>query len=109
MTSVRAHLLLMRLDWRESGGLLCAPAATTQTLLFTFRRVDQLLQELSCYLLTQIFSFATLRAVIDLAPILHTPVARYPACAERSVRDCRVLAFLRDTLTTFDRYVANHN
>ena len=56
VTSVRAQLLLMRLDWRESGGLLCAPAATTHTLLLTLRRVDQLLQELSCYLLTQIFS-----------------------------------------------------
>ena len=100
---MRAQLLLMRLDWRESGGLLCAPAATTHTLLLTLRRVDQLLQELSCFLLTQIFSSATLRAVIDLAPILYTPVARYPACAERSVRDCRVLAFLQETLTSLDR------
>ena len=53
---MRAHLLLMRLDWRESGGLLCAPAATTHTLLLTLRRVDQLLQELSCFLLTHLFS-----------------------------------------------------
>ena len=105
---MRAHLLLMRLDWRESPGLLCAPAATAQTLLFTFRRVDQLLQELSCYLLTQLFPGAALPAVIDLAPLLHTPVARYPACAERSVRDCGVVSFLRDTLSSLDGYVANH-
>ena len=98
----------MRLDWRESPGLLCAPAATAQTLLFTFRRVDQLLQELSCYLLTQLFPGSPLPTVTDLAPLLHTPVARYPACRERSVRDCGVLAFLRDTLTSFDRYLANH-
>ena len=108
LTSVRAHLLLMRLDWREAGGLLCAPAATTQTLLFSLRRVDQLLQELSCYLLTQLFSSAPLTEVIDLAPILHTPVARYPACAERSLRDCGVVSFLRDTLSSLDEYVANH-
>ena len=109
LTRVRVQLLLMRLDWRESPGLLCAPAATAQTLLLTLHRLDQLLQELSCYLLTQLFPGSPLPAVTDLAPILQTPVARYPACRERSVRDCGVLAVLRDTLTSFDRYVGDRN
>lgn len=38
----RSHLLMMRLDWQLSQGLLCAPATTVSITTFTYKRLKNL-------------------------------------------------------------------
>ena len=74
-----------------------------------FSRVDQMLQELTCHILTQFFGNSSLDSVVEMSSIVNQPITRYSSCSDRKLRDCGVITYLNTLLRNFDRFVANYS
>lgn len=74
-----------------------------------FSRVDQMLQELTCQILTQFFDNSSLDTVVEMSSIVDQQIPRYSSCSDRKLRDCGVMTYLNTLLRNFDRYVANYS
>ena len=102
LTSLRAHLFFMRLDYQVSPGLPCRPAATVPELARQYRRVDHAITEVTCQVLHTVFPAApVLGRQVEVEDLLRAPLHHYTACPARMVRDCLVLARARATLAQF--------
>ena len=75
--------------------------------LFYFR-IDELLQELTCFILRDFLQDSSLSSQIETSSIISSPIGRYSSCSDRNTRDCGVMSHLSNLLSSYDTFLTNY-
>jgi len=98
--SILSHLFVMKMDWLQARGLMCAGGLQVFTVTSLQRRLTDLWGELLCMFVNSITLETESRHLLNqnLNSVLLTPILRYPRCDQRSVRDCILRSQARNML-----------
>jgi len=96
VTSMSAHLFVMKMDWLLSRGLPCVSLAKSFSLRRLHSRISDDWQLLQCMVLSSInsetYESQRISFIESLSTVLSTPILGYKNCYRRTVRDCILTA-----------------
>ena len=75
--------------------------------LFYFR-IDELLQELTCFILRDFLQDSSLSSQVETSSIITSPIGRYSSCSDRNTRDCGVISHLNNLLSSYETFLTNY-
>ena len=127
LTSILAHLFVMRMDWLLSTGLPCLVGekeirvrnlhnrlASVVVVITFYLQVDnfRLIQSwtnMNCVFISSIHHSNSHRAAFlrNLNTVLDTPINTYSHCSQRRSRDCILLQQATSILTLSESYLNN--
>jgi len=105
LSSVLAHLYVMKMDWLQSRGLSCTRYRKLLTLRDLHLRLIDTWRELTCMFVSSInFEInESLRTLVNanIASILRSPIFKYRNCRHRTMRDCSLLSQSESVIQIF--------
>lgn len=106
LTSILAHLYVMKMDWMLTRGVPCVGYAKSWTIRTLHSRlIDNWIHYL-CEFVSSINlenNESLQRQVSDnLSEVLSSPVLRYQQCYSKTIRDCTLLRHANSLVRTFE-------
>lgn len=105
ISSMLAHMFIMKMDWMTSKGLPCDGYTQIRKTRRLYSRLVNSWQSLSCLyqrsVLEEKVSTLSTELKTNLAMVVNTLVRRYSNCQDRRMRDCVLLEQAGDLLNRF--------
>jgi len=105
LSSVLAHLYVMKIDWLQSRGLSCTRYRKLMAIRDLHIRLIDTWRELTCMFVSSInFEInESLRTSVNanIASILKSPILKYRNCRHRTMRDCSLLSQSESVIEIF--------
>jgi len=106
LTSVLAHLFVMKMDWALTRGVPCVGFAKSWTIRTLQNRLTEKWISFLCDFVGSINleTNESLRNQVNsnLLDILSSPILRYQQCYSKTIRDCTLLRHAKIVLRTFE-------